>query len=337
MSLRKLTILTQDSDDAVLEKMKSEDNIVECWAQPKLKGEPREIHVLAASDDMQDLVDRLQRHFSKEKDWRIIIQPVEATLPKVEEKTRKEKEAEKNGKGKKAYGSLTREELYDKIFKGCRTNNDFIILSVLATIVTAIGLMTNNVAVIIGAMVIAPLLGPNLALSFGVTLGDKTMVQESLKASAVGFSITLLMSLAIGLMVPSDVFADSAEYIARTHVGYDGILLALASGAAAVLSLTAGISSAMVGVMVAVALMPPAVTMGLAFGSGLFADAYGAALLLAINIICVNISAKAVFALKGIGPRTWYQKKKSKQSLKVTLGFWAASLLVLMVLMYFWN
>jgi uncharacterized membrane protein len=139
------------------------------------------------------------------------------------------------------------------------------------------------------------------------------------------------------LFIPYEIFAESHEYIQRTTVGYDGVILAFASGAAAVLSLTAGISSAMVGVMVAVALMPPAVALGLALGAGAFPEAYGAGLLLAINIICVNIAAKSVFTFKGIRPRTWYQRKKSKQSLKISLGFWSILLLVLMMLIYLWG
>lgn len=333
MALRKLTILAPDGADDLLKALHDEEEVLECWQSYKLKNEPREIKVLAESDDLQDLLDRLQRKFSKDKDWRILIEPVEATLPKPEKD--EDKEEKKKGKGKKAYGSLTREELYDKILNGSRTTPDFMVLAGLAAIVTAIGLVTNNVAVIIGAMVIAPLLGPNLALSFGVTLGDKDMVKEALKANAAGFGITLLISVFAGLFIFSDLFIEDGEYLARTKVGYDGVLLALASGAAAVLSLTAGISSAMVGVMVAVALMPPAVTMGLAFGSGLWSDAYGAALLLSVNIICINIAAKIVFMAKGIGPRTWYQKKKSKQSLKITLGFWVALLSILVVLIYF--
>jgi len=331
MALRMLTILAPNGGEETLKALAEETNIIEFWSGAKPKGKPREINVLVASEYLQDLVDKLQRRFSKEKEWRIIITPAETTIPRHEEKE------EENANAKKAYGSLTREALYDQILKGTKTNTDFIILVVLSTIVTAIGLVTDNLAVIIGAMVIAPLLGPNLALSFGVTLGDRDMVAESLKANAMGFGLTMLLSILAGALIPYEVFADSREYLLRTNVGYDGIILAFASGAAAVLSLTAGISSTMVGVMVAVALMPPAVAMGLSLGEGAFAQAYGAALLLAINIICVNIAAKAVFTLKGIRPRTWYQRKKSRQSLKISLTFWGILLLLLIALIYFWH
>ncbi len=331
MALRTLTLLDPQGGDEILKVLAEEPTVIQYWSGSGSKENPREINVLASSEHLQDLIDKLQRHFSKDVDWRVIVAPVETVIPRYEEKRQEEIRA------KKTYGTLTREALYDQILKGTRTSTDFIILVILATIVTTIGLATNNLAVIIGAMVIAPLLGPNLALSFGVTLGDKDMVIEALKANLVGFGLTMALSILIGLLLPYNIFAESHEYLLRTSVGYDGILLAFASGSTAVLSLTAGISSAMVGVMVAVALMPPAVTLGLALGSGAFNQAYGAALLLAINIICVNIAAKAVFTFKGIRPRTWYKRKKSKQSLKVSLAFWGILLGILIALIYLWQ
>lgn len=334
MPTRRLTLLIEDKDDKILSSIKENENIIQYWMSPKLKGQPREVNILAASDEMQDLVDKLQRKCAQEESWRMIISPVETTIPRPEEK---EEEKEETPKAKKTYGTMTREALYDQIMKGAETNIDFMILVALSTIVAAIGLITSNIAVIIGAMVIAPLLGPNLALSLGVTLGDRALILKALQANAVGVGLTLIISIIFALFVPYDNFSDSQEYLSRTTAGYGGIALAMASGAAAALSLTAGISSAMVGVMVAVALMPPAVVLGLSLGAGALEHAYGAMLLLAINVISINISTKIVFMLKGIKPRTWYQRKKSEQSLKISAILWGVLLLILMILIYLWQ
>ena len=117
----------------------------------------------------------------------------------------------------------------------------------------------------------------------------------------------------------------------RTDVGMDGIVLALVSGAAAVLSLTAGWSNSLVGVMVAVAILPPTATVGLMLGSGNYQHALGAALLLAVNIVCVNLASNIAFLLKGVKPRTWYEKKKAKQSLIIFVLFWLVVLAVLVM------
>ena len=81
--------------------------------------------------------------------------------------------------------------------------------------------------------------------------------------------------------------------------------------------------------MVAVALLPPTATLGLMLGAGKFQFALGAALLLAVNVVCVNFASNLVFLLKGIKPRTWYEKQKAKQSMIVFVLFWLTVLILL--------
>ncbi|MBL4893659.1 MAG: TIGR00341 family protein [Emcibacter sp.] len=195
----------------------------------------------------------------------------------------------------------------------------------------SIGLIENNVAVVIGAMVIAPLLGPNLALALSTALGDLDLMGNALKTMAVGFLIALTLSFSLGLVWgtywPDEL--NGPELLSRTVVGFDSIALALVSGAAAVLSLASGLSSVLVGVMVAVALLPPGATIGIMLGAGRYELALGAALLLAVNIVCVNLSAKLVFLFKGVQPRTWFEKKKAKRAMIFYMVFWLLSLTVL--------
>jgi uncharacterized hydrophobic protein (TIGR00341 family) len=197
----------------------------------------------------------------------------------------------------------------------------------LSTIVAAIGLAENNVAVIIGAMVIAPLLGPNIAFAFATSLGDKTLSAQALVTDLAGLGVALALSLVIGVVWPIDL--TNPEILARTDVNLDGVALALASGAAAVLSLTTGLSSALVGVMVAVALLPPTAVLGMMLGHGRWELAGGAALLLAVNVVCVLLSAKVVFLLRGVKPRTWLDSERARQSRTLYLGLWALLLVVL--------
>jgi uncharacterized membrane protein len=109
----------------------------------------------------------------------------------------------------------------------------------------------------------------------------------------------------------------------------DSLALALASGAAAALSLTSGLPSVLVGVMVAVALLPPAATVGLTLGHGETEHALGAALLLAANIVSVNLAAKLVFLVKGIRPRTWAEKAKAKRAMTIYIMVWVVTLVLL--------
>lgn len=268
---------------------------------------------------LQQVVDGLQTALEKTDNSRIVIQPVEATLPRL---------AEDEDQKTRAL-TRSREELYTRIEAGTKLDNNFILMAVLSTIVAAIGLLEDNVAVVIGAMVIAPLLGPNMAMAFAAALGDTRLALSSLKTNVVGVTLALLITFVIGLIWPLNF--NSTELMTRTDVGLEGIALALASGMAAVLALTTGVSASLVGVMVAVALLPPAATMGLMLGAANYQLALGALLLLAVNVVCVNLAAKVTFFIRGVRPRTWWQKQKARQSLITYIIFWAVALLVLLV------
>ncbi len=298
---------------------------LDCWYSQTVEDQRRSVRMLVADDARQTVLDALQNLLGTAENARIIVQPVEAVLPRPAPK--KEDETDEGNAATKSAGSVTREELYNEIEKGARLNLNFLILVFLSTVVAAIGLLENNVAVIVGAMVIAPLLGPNIALAFAATLGDRDLLLESLKTNFSGVALALAVSFLIGWLWPVDV--PGPEILSRTTVGFDGIVLALASGAAAVLSLTTGIASALVGVMVAVALLPPTAALGMMLASGQPELAIGAGLLLAANIVCVNLSANLVFLIKGVRPRTWLEKRKARQSAVWIVLFWLIALGVL--------
>jgi len=279
----------------------------------------RSVRFLVADDSRQGVVDALQSLLGAAENTRIIILPVDATLPRPVEADEEKK--------KRSSVTATREELYSEIARGARLDNSFLLLTFLSTIVAAIGLAENNAAVVVGAMVIAPLLGPNIALAFGTSLGDRALMWQALKTNLAGLSFALVLSIVIGMMWHVD--HTGGEIVTRTDVGMESVVLALASGAAAVLSLTTGLSSALVGVMVAVALLPPTATLGMLLGSGQPQPASGAALLLAVNVVCVLLSAMTVFLLKGVRPRTWLERTKAKQSMAISIALWATLLLIL--------
>ena len=275
-------------------------------------------------EQRQIILDALQEILATSFSYRIVVIPVEVALPR--------EEAEEETEIISAT-ETTREELYNSIGKNARLNQTYLLLIFLSTVVVAIGLLKDNVAVVIGAMVIAPLLGPNLAMALGTALGDTDLMWKAFKTGLAGMSLALALSIFIGIFWPLNI--ESRELLARTYVGLDSAVLAMASGAAAVTSLTSGIPSILVGVMVAVALLPPAATMGLMLGAGQTDLAYGAAFLLAVNIVAINLSAKLGFLIQGIKPRTWLEKKKAKQSMQSYIIIWVLTLAALLLVIYF--
>lgn len=270
----------------------------------------------------QEAIDAIQGLLADADDWRLVVIPIEATLPKIEA----EEDAETSRKRRTL---ALREELFEDIAAGAKLNRDFLVLTALSAVVAALGLNANNVAAVIGAMVIAPLLGPILAFSFASALGDLDLMAKSARTAVAGLALGLAVSFALGMALP--VNSLSGELVSRTIVGVDTTALALVSGAAAALSISTGISSALVGVMVAVALLPPSAAMGLYAGDGEWMMAARAGLLLSINVVSVNLAALFTYRVKGVRPRTWLERKSAKRSVFVNYAVWAALIIILTI------
>tara|TARA_Y100001936_G_scaffold157122_1_gene153404 strand:- start:1487 stop:2473 length:987 start_codon:yes stop_codon:yes gene_type:complete len=282
------------------------------------------VRALVSDDERQSVLDSLQGLIGTKDTSKILVMNLEAALPR---------KVVTDANTTPDTVTTTREELYNEIEKNTRLDSTYLLLVFLSTVVVAIGLLENNVAVVIGAMVIAPLLGPNIALALGAALGDAQLMWKAFKTIITGIGLALFLSIGLGMYHPMNL--DSPELLARTDAGLDSMTLALASGAAAVISLTTGLSSVLVGVMVAVALLPPTATLGIMLGAGETEFAIGAALLLAMNIICVNLAAKLVFLVRGIKPRSWLEKQKASQSMTTYLVIWIISLAILLIVILF--
>ncbi len=282
------------------------------------KGAMRTVSFLTTLKAQQKLLDDLQRTLSKAKNWEIAISPVEAVV------TKSRKDEDENEV------TESREELLDQISREAALTPTYMTLVVISAIVASLGMVGGNVAAIIGGMVIAPLLGPLLGSILGVSLGERWLIFQAARASATGIALAIATGLALGLLLNFDV--GTAELASRARVGFDNFALALAAGAAAALSVTAGVASVLVGVMAAVALLPPAAAIGLFLGKQAWPMAGEAALLLAVNLAGLHLSGQVVFLLRGIHPRTRYRRAKVKQAIRFSLLVSGVLLLILALL-----
>lgn len=296
------------------------------YRQADLKDEHKHwIQVTLHDSQVQQALDQIQEVSQDCPDQvQVMVLEVESVIP--------DPEASKNDSSEQD-GSITyREQLYQTIEQNARLNVNYLVLVALSTVVAAIGMIEDNVAIIIGGMVIAPLLGPNLALGLATALADLELMKKSLISGIAGVSLAIGLAMLIALVVPIDISV--GELQSRTYVELPAVVLALASGAAAALSVTTGVASVLVGVMVAVALLPPAVVFGLMLVLGHFDLALGAGLLLAVNIVSVNLSSKIVFFLKGIRPRTNVEQENAKRSLMIYFVIWMITLGLLIAAIY---
>lgn len=326
MPVRLIEIIADAGHSDTLASIADQHEVTDYWIGAPAEDGRRAFRMLVKDSVRQPVMDSVQNILSAADNVRIIVHPVDTVLPRDADEAPDAQQA-------------TREELYSQIEKGARIDDNFLLLTFLSTMVAAIGLIEDNVAVVIGAMVIAPLLGPFIALAFASSLGDRRLLVAAAQTALVGLGMVFLLSLGIGIIWPADItrgelLVASTEILARTDVGLDGIALALAAGAAAVLSLTTGLSTTLVGVMVAVALLPPAASLGMLLGAGMPDLAMGALLLLSVNIVCVIVAAKLVFYSRGIAPRTWYEQSKARQSIALAGVIWGVLLLLLVFLVF---
>ncbi len=335
MALRLIELILPVGNDKLVDEVLEGLKIEEKWVL-RVSESRTMYRILTSSEESESLIDSLDKRFSNLDGYRIVVHSIAACLPrpKAEEKP-VEPEPGSEDKIIRKIGRINREELYNATSDTAKLTKVYVVTVALSVIVASIGLAKNNVAVIIGAMVIAPLLGPNMALSMATTLADVKLAWLSLRTLMIGVVLAIILSITIGYFL--DVDPASSEIAARTSVGLGDIALALASGSAGALFLTIGFSTALVGVMLAVAIMPPLVTFGLLLGTGEFDLALDAALLFATNLICVNLSGVLTFVAQGVRPRSWWEADKAMKLTIWAIVIWCVLLALLAMLVVLWG
>jgi len=329
MALRLTHIYLPKDSSGCLDDIREKFNIIEHYEIEEKNW--NEIKLLLDAEMTEPVLDFIENRYGHQEGFRVIVTPVEAVIPRleVEEKPEIDDESPKSASDAKR---IYREELYEDINNVSSGGRTFILLAILSAFVAAIGLLRANVAIIIGAMVIAPLLGPNMGMALAATLGDSALAKRSLKTNFTGIAVALTIAIALGWFAAVD--ATNPEIASRLQVSYADFVLALASGAAGALSFTSGVPGSLIGVMVAVALLPPLMVFGLLVGDGQFQTSLNALLLLMINVVCVNISGVAMFLYQGVRPNSWWEAEKAKKQTRIAISVWMILLAMLSILIH---
>jgi len=331
-----MEIFLPENDDDTIKELLENETILDYWQDEAPNGSMF-IKLLISADKTEKILDRLEERYAGRDGFRVILLHVEGTIPRAQEPEENENEnandtVQTAESEKDKLERISREELYSNIVDNVKLSKNFITLIVISSAVAAMGLLQDNIAVIIGAMVIAPLLSPNVGLALATTLGDLALGKSALKTGFTGVAIALVLSISVGLLF--DIDPTIHEIASRTQVLPADIITAFASGCAGVLAFTSGIATPLVGVMVSVALLPPLVVFGLMLGSGHSSLASGAFLLLITNIICVNLAGVVTLMLKGIRPRSWWKADQAGRTSRFAIIIWSMLLILLVLFVY---
>ncbi len=222
----------------------------------------------------------------------------------------------------------------NEISNSAATSFDYYLLVILSGSIASMGLLMNSAAVIIGAMLLAPLMSPIIGIGLASVLADRKLLQKSLRglvggallAVAIATLITLV-NRALPLISMNEL---PAEILNRTRPSPLDLGIALAGGLAAAYALTRpSLSATLPGVAIATALMPPLCTIGTGVALGRMDVALGATLLFVTNAVAIAFASAVVFLLRGLNPNYVIGQGKLPRSLLVSAALTLALLIPL--------
>lgn len=233
-------------------------------------------------------------------------------------------------KGQKTRGGssmLSQEEVYSKAQGSGSFNKAQWILTGLSAAIAGYGLMLDNIAVVIGAMMLAPLLSPMISAAISLTVGDRSLLKESFFNTAI--AVPLAISVAALSTMPFPIQVNSTMSLI-VSAGAENMVLSLMVGAAAALAFVTGMRDQIAGVAVAIAVVPPLAASGLGLRMMNISFALNAVSIALVNILAVLLSGSLSLKLLGFGPSTYY-KKKSAEKMRYVFPISMAVMLLTMV------
>jgi len=195
-------------------------------------------------------------------------------------------------------GAISILKLRDSLCKDSRLTQNYLVLTLSSCAIATLGLVIDSSAVIIGAMIIAPLILPIRGFAFAALEGDRELLRMSAIAIAAGTMLAIACSWVVGQTINLPEFG--SEILSRTQPTLIDLSIAIvAGGVSGYAKIRPAIGDAIPGTAIAVALMPPICVVGLALSQGEWHAAQGAGLLYLTNLIGINLACLAVYVLSG--------------------------------------
>jgi len=231
---------------------------------------------------------------------------------------------------------IAREELTAKAEALAPSLTNYVLLTVISAVIATAGLLLDSPAVVVGSMVIAPLIGPAMTANVGTVVDDNELFIRGVKLQAFGLLLAIASATVFAVLVrTANVVPPIADVTSvgqvRERVAPDflSLVVALGAGAAGVLSLTSGVSTALVGVMIAVALIPPAATVGIGIAWGQPLVSLGSGVLVLVNILSINLAVLVGLWYQGYRTEHWFREGSARSATVKRIGVLVVSILIL--------
>lgn len=217
---------------------------------------------------------------------------------------------------------ISRTELTARVQSFVPAIGPYITMIVASAVIATAGVLIDSAAVVVGSMVIAPLIGPALATSLGTVIQDRSLFLEGVKYQIYGAILAVVTAAAFAgfirylhLVPPGIEITSISQVRERIQPDFLALAVAIGAGATGALSLSTGVSTALVGVMIAVALVPPIAVIGIGIAWGIPNVVIAATILVLLNYISINLSALLMLWYQGYRPEDWDELEAAKESL----------------------
>ncbi len=233
---------------------------------------------------------------------------------------------------------IARDELVASADSLAPSTRTYIIMTVVSALIATAGLLLDSPAVVVGSMVIAPLVGPAMAASVGTVVNDREMFARGVRLQIVGLLLAIGTAFVfafavreINLIPPLADVTAIPEVRERVAPDFLSLIIAIGAGIAGIVSLTTGVSAALVGVMISVALIPPAATVGIGLAWGQPMVSLSSVVLVLVNVLSINLAALVVLWYSGYRPEHWFRRSDAKRATVTRIATLAIAIAVLSV------
>ncbi|AQL43159.1 TIGR00341 family protein [Halorientalis sp. IM1011] len=291
------------------------------------------VHVPLPNPAVEPVLERLREAGIDDEAYTVVVEAstvVSRRFEELEDRYAEEEEVDE--------GRIAREELQTRAEELAPALRIYATMTVISAIIATAGLLLDSPAVVVGSMVIAPLIGPAMAASVGTVLDEQELFNRGVKLQVLGMSLAVVSAAAFAVFVryahlipPGIEITEVPEIRERLAPDFLSLAVALGAGVAGALSLSSGVSAAIVGVMIAVALIPPAATVGIGIAWGLPMVSIGSGVLALVNGLSINVAAIAVLWYNGYRPRHWFRLDEARSAVLKRVAILAVAIAVLSV------
>ncbi|SIR98478.1 TIGR00341 family protein [Natronorubrum thiooxidans] len=218
---------------------------------------------------------------------------------------------------------ISRQELQAEADSLTPTFSVYSVMTIISAVVATAGLLLDSPAVVVGSMVIAPLIGPALGASVGSVIDDEELFKHSVGYQVIGVVLAIVAAAifawtvrTINIVPPGLNIASVGEISERLAPDLLSLAIALGAGVAGIISIATGTSVALVGVMIAAALIPPAAAAGIALAWGQPSAAIGATALVLVNVLSVNLAGLLTLWYVGYRPENLFSLGETQQRVR---------------------